>query len=123
MARPARGGLAEQQRGARGRIDLVAVVHLQDLDVEILRPERLRGLLDQHGEQIDAEAHIAGFDDGRVTGGGGDLGVVLRAAAGGADDMHDARLRGIAGELDARGGHGEIEHAVGLGEGGQRDRR
>ena len=41
-------------------------------------------------------------------------------AAGGADDVHDARLRGIAGELDGRGGHGEVEHAVGLGEGRQR---
>ena len=40
-------------------------------------------------------------------------------AAGCADDMHDARLRRIAGELYGRGGHGEIEHAVGLGESGQ----
>ena len=72
-AAAARGGLAEQQRGAGGRIDLVAVVHLEDLDVEILGLERLRRLLDQDGEQVDAEAHIAGFDDGRMAGGGGDL--------------------------------------------------
>ena len=48
----ARGGLAKQQRGARGRIDLVTVVHFEDFDVEIIRPERFRGLLDQHGETV-----------------------------------------------------------------------
>ena len=41
-------------------------------------------------------------------------------AAGRADDMDDARLRGVAGEFDGRRRHGEVEHAVGLGEGRQR---
>ena len=35
---PRRRRLAEHQRGARGRVDLGAVVHLDDLDV-VLRPE------------------------------------------------------------------------------------
>ena len=71
-------------------------------------------------EQIDAEAHIAGLDDCRMAGGGGDLRIVVRRAARGADDMHDARLRSIAGKLDASGRQAEIEHPIGLGEGGQR---
>ena len=58
-AAPRGGRLAEQQRGAGRRVDLVAVVHLEDLDVEIARVERPRRLLHQHGEQVDAEAHIA----------------------------------------------------------------
>ena len=95
------------------------MVHFQHLDVEIFRSERLGRLLDEHREQIDAEAHIAGFDDRRVAGGCGDLCIVLGGAAGGADDMHDPRLRGIAGKLDACGGNAEIEHAIGLCEGRQ----
>ena len=82
--------------------------------------ERARRLLDQHRQQVDAEAHIAGLDDGGMARGGRDLRVVVGRAAGGADDMDDARLRGIAGEFDRRGRRGEIEHAVGLGEGRQR---
>ena len=40
-------------------------MHLDDLDVEILI-ERLRHALHERREQIDAERHIAGFDDNRV---------------------------------------------------------
>ena len=112
--------LAEQQRRAGRRVDLVAVMHLEDLDVEVARVERPRRLFDQDRQQVDAEAHIARLDDRRVARRRGDPGVVVRAAAGRADDMHDARLRGVAGELDGRGRHGEVEHAVGLGEGRQR---
>ena len=94
----------------------MAVVHLDDLDVEV-RVERLGRLADEHGEEIDAEAHIAGLDDRGVAGGGGDLLLVLGGQAGRADDVDDARLRGEFGEGDGRGGDGEVEHAVGLGEG------
>ncbi len=95
-------------------------MHFQDLDVEILGVERLRRLLDQHRQQIDAEAHIAGFDDRRMARRRRDLRIVVGRAAGGADDMGDARLRRVAGEFDGRGRRGEIEHAVGLGEDRQR---
>ena len=61
-AAPLRRRLAEQQRRARRRVDLVAVVHFEDLDVEI-GVERLRRLADEHGEEIDPEAHIARLDD------------------------------------------------------------
>ena len=62
---------AEQQRGAGRRIDLHAVVHLEDLDV-VIRPERPRRVAHQLGEQIDAEAHIARADDRRMARGGGE---------------------------------------------------
>ena len=95
------GGLAEHQRGAGRRVALVAVVHLQDLDIEF-RAERCGDLRGEHGEQIDAEAHIAGLDDGGMTGGGLDLGLVGGREAGRADDMDDARLRRQRGERDRR---------------------
>ena len=102
-AAPGGGGLAEQQRRARRRVDLVPVVHFEDLDVEIVGVERARRLLHQHRQQIDAEAHIAGLDDRRVARRRRDLRVVVGRAAGGADDMDDARLRRVAGEFDGRG--------------------
>src|SRR5580704_2252389 len=52
---------AEHQRGARWRIDLLAVMHFDDLDVVIV-VERLSHALYQRRKQIDAETHIAGFD-------------------------------------------------------------
>ena len=63
--RPCGHRLAQHQRGAGGRVDLGAVVHLDDLDVPV-RPERPRRLPGEAGEQVDAEAHIAGADDDRV---------------------------------------------------------
>src|SRR5581483_12483234 len=60
---PSRGdGAAEEKGRARGRVDLVLVMHLEDLDVEI-GIEGPRRLSHQDGQQIDAEAHIAGLDD------------------------------------------------------------
>ena len=97
----------------------MAVVHLQDLDVE-LRAERLRHALGEEREQVDAKAHIAGLDDGRMTGRRLDLGLVGLGEARRADDMNDARLSGEGREGDGRGGRGEIEHAVDIGEHGER---
>ena len=93
------GGLAQHQRRARGGVDLVAVVHLEDLDVEV-GIERLGDLARQRGQQIDAEAHVAGLDDGGVAGGGGDLGSSLGLHAGGAEHVHDAGVGGEPRELD-----------------------
>src|SRR4029078_2878601 len=45
----ARGGGTEHERGARTRVTLMAVVHLQDLDVE-LRAERLSHALGEKRE-------------------------------------------------------------------------
>ena len=47
----------------------------------------------------------------------GDLRLVLGAEPGGADDVDDAGLGGELGEGDGRRGNGEVEDAVGLGEG------
>jgi hypothetical protein len=92
------------------------MMHLDNLDVEIFRIQRTRRLLDQHCQQIDAEAHIAAFDDRRMARRRRDPGVVLGRAAGCADHMHDAGLRRISGKLHGRRRHAEIEHAVRLGE-------
>ena len=69
--------LAQQQCGARWRIDFQAVMHLHDLDIEI--GQRLRRLLHQRGEQIDAQTHIAGFDDHGMARGGADFRFVVGA--------------------------------------------
>ena len=92
-AAPGRSGLAEQERRARRRIDLLVVVHLDDLDVEILI-ERLGDLLHQRGKQIDADTHVAGLHDDGALGGILELRFVGGAEAGRADDVHDAAFRG-----------------------------
>ena len=97
----------------------MAVVHLKDLDVE-LGSKRLGDARGQQREQVDAEAHIAGLDDGGMTGGGFDLGLIRVRQAGRADDMHDAGLRRKRREGCGRGRRGEIEHALDAGEHGQR---
>ena len=75
MAAPLRGGAAEQQRGAGRSVDLQAVMHFHNLDVEI--GECLRRLFHQSRQQRDAEAHIARFDDHGVARAGADLGFVV----------------------------------------------
>ena len=94
------GGLAEHQRRAGRGIDLVPVVHLEDLDVEV-GVERFGDLAREGRQQVDAEAHVAGLDDGGVARGRGDLGLVRGRETGGADDVHDARVGGQPGEFDA----------------------
>src|SRR5690625_2142779 len=54
---------SQQQRGPRGGIDLVTMVHLQDLDI-VVGPQRPRGLLNKKRQQTDAKAHVAGVDKG-----------------------------------------------------------
>ena len=56
---------AQHQRGAGRRVDLLVVVHFEDLDVELVI-EGLRHALDQRGQQVDAHAHVAGLDDHRA---------------------------------------------------------
>lgn len=112
---PLRCRFAEKQRGAGRCIDLVLVVHLENFDVEIRRIERLRCFLHQNGQKIDAEAHIAGFDDGCMAGGGADFLVVFSRAARRADDVHDARLRSKPCKFHACRRACEVEDAVRLG--------
>src|SRR5207253_1958443 len=52
--------LAEQECGSRRRVDLVLVMHFENFNIEFIA-ERRRDLLDQRGEEIDAETHVAGL--------------------------------------------------------------
>jgi hypothetical protein len=95
------------------RIDLGAVMHLEDFDVEAF-VERLRHALDQRGKQIDAEAHIARLHDDGARGDAADHGVIRRRQPGGSDDMHEPALCGDRDIGNGRGRHREIENAVGI---------
>ena len=75
----------------------------QDLDVPV-DAERPGDLFDQPGEQVDAEAHVAGAHDHRVARGGLEPGEVVFAHAGRADDMDDARLRRQRRHFDCAAG-------------------
>ena len=112
MPRPSAAAAAEHQRGAGRRVDLLVVVHLEDLDVVVV-VERRRHALDQSGEQIDAEAHISGLDDGRALARLRDQRFLFGGMAGGADDVHEAGGGGQLGEGERRGGNGELDQAVG----------
>ena len=64
------GGRLAQHQGRSGRrVDLVAMMHLENLDVEV-GIEGLRHLARQGRQQVDAQAHVARPDDGRVMRGG-----------------------------------------------------
>ena len=118
MPRPRGRRVAEQQRGAGRRVDLLVVMHLDDFDVEFIA-EGGGDALDQRGEQIDAEAHIAGFDDPRPFGRRRDDFFRLGGEAGGADHVHEA-VRGRVFDQHRGGGRdGEIQHAVGCSQDGR----
>ena len=102
---------AKQERCARGRVDLHPMMHLDDLDVEI-GPQRQRRAPGQRRKQVDAEAHVARPHNRGVARRRVDLVEIVGAEAGCADHVDDARLRGEPGELDARGGRGEIDDRV-----------
>src|SRR5438270_467104 len=48
---------AERERGARGGVDLAAMVHLHDLDVPV-GAQPARDFLDDAQQDVDPEAHI-----------------------------------------------------------------
>src|SRR5262245_28922555 len=110
-------GAAEQKRRPRRRIALVAMMHLQDLDIEF-GPERLGHARGKNGKEVHALAHIARLDYGGVARGSLDFRLVGRGKAGRADYMDDTGLRRKLGEGDGRSGRGEVEHPVDTGEGG-----
>ena len=114
--------LTEQQCRAGGRVDLVAMMHLDDFDIPAI-VERLRRLPDKRRQQIDAEAHIAGLDDGGVAGRACNLLFVFGCEAGRADHMNDPRLRGKRGEFDAGGGNRKVHQRIRILDDGERIRR
>ena len=75
----------------------------------------LRDALDQRGEQIDAEAHIAGLHDDGAIRDALDHGHVGHRRPGGSDDVHEAAFGGDRDIGDGGGRHGEVENAVGIG--------
>ena len=83
-------------------------------------PSVLATFSTMRGEQVDAETHVAGADDHGVAGGGLQLGEIVGAHACRADDMDDARLRRQSRHFDRRRRNREIDHAIGLQQGGQR---
>ena len=85
-------------------------MHFQDLDVVI--GQRLGGAFGQRRQQIDAHAHIAGLDDHGMAGGGGQAGFAFFIKAGGADHVHDARLRGQIRQHGRHHRRGEIHHRL-----------
>src|SRR5690606_30929907 len=123
-----RCGTEHQSRARRG-VHLLAVMHLDDLDVEV-RVERFCNAPRDGGQQVDAEAHVARLDDGSVAGGSLYCGLVAFAETCCSDDMHDACVGGEAGDVDGRGGDGEVDDGVaprdelkGIGGHGEAERR
>ena len=110
-AAPARRRLAERERRARGRVDLVAVMDLGDLDIE-LDAELRRDLLGQRKQQIDRQAHIGRPHDRRALGRGRDGGILCGIEPGRADHQHLAQLRRQGRVLHARRRRGEIDDRV-----------
>jgi len=76
--------LTHLERGATGRIHLVAVVRFDDLDV-VAGGQGLRGHLQQLERDVHTHAHVGRHDDGDVFGDLGDLGFLVFRKTGGAD--------------------------------------
>ena len=79
--------------------------------------ERLRHALDQRGEQIDAEAHVAGLDDRSRVFAAASIFASSSAVSPVVPMMWTRAVRAVSsGEHAARGRHREIDDAVGFGE-------
>jgi hypothetical protein len=114
-ATPLGSGLPQHEGGAGGRVDLHAVVGLDDFHVPV-GIQRGGDLLGQADEEVHAKRHVPGADDGGVAGGGLDPGKVLGLKAGGADDVDGACLGGEGREFDGRGWGGEVDNGLRPGE-------
>ena len=106
-----RRGPAKRQRGARRRVDLAAVVHLDDLDVPV-RAEPRRDLLDQAEQQVDAEAGIGRPDDRHPLGRRAHRAVSARRQPGRADHHRRAVLGRERGVRRGRGGEAELDRDI-----------
>jgi hypothetical protein len=86
----------------------VAVVHLDDLDVEG-RIQHARDLLDQPEEQVHADAHVGRPDDRRPIGVAAELTRLLRSETGGADHVRAAPLGAQRGVGEGGLGRRELD--------------
>jgi hypothetical protein len=111
--------LAHAQRRAARRVDLHAVMRLDDLDVEALG-ERARRDVDQLHDHVDADAHVRRHDDRDVLGMRRDLCLLGGVEAGRADDGGDAQLaaEGEVGQRSLR--PREVDQHLARGERGSR---
>jgi hypothetical protein len=82
----ARDHLAHAQRGARGRICLVAMMRLDDFNIDRIA-QHARGGIDQLEAQVDAGAHVGRQHDGDILRRHLDLST-LRGAESGSADHH-----------------------------------
>ena len=106
------GRAAHADGGARRRIDLVLVMHFENLDIEIV-VQRGRDLLGQGKQQVYRQAHVGGVHyDGLFTG-GFERFFLCRLHTRGADDMGDPGLGGQRHVIDGRSRQGEFNYRVG----------
>ena len=113
--------LAHLQRGAARRIDLHAVVRLDDLDVESFG-ERAAGDVEQLQHDVDADAHVGREDDRDVLGVRRDRALLRRIESGRADHRCDAGFGARRHMRESTGRSGEIDQHVSAGQ-GRRDIR
>src|SRR5690606_41839319 len=94
----------------------LAVPPRRSSDLIVIGTKALRRFARQRRQQIDAERHVAGFDDGGPPGERGDLLFLLGGEAGRADNVRDAGLGGEARIGKARRRGGEINERVRAGD-------
>ena len=107
--------LAQEQGCSGGCVDLVPVVHFDNLDVEIL-PQCSSGFPHKGGQQIDPQTHIARFDDPGMARRRLDPGFSRFIYPRRADDMDDPGLSREFAERNRRGRYREVDDAVDPGE-------
>ena len=102
----------QRERGTGRRIDLAAVVRIEDLDVELGRQRTGRGA-DELGEQRDADAGVGGDEHRHARRSGLRRGFRIGAEAGGADERGDVRPRAGREVCGCRRRRGEVDHDIG----------
>jgi hypothetical protein len=109
----ARHGFAHGQRGAAGCVDLVLVVGLDHFHVVTLA-QRAGGLFQQAQHHVHAHAHVGCKDHTHALRQAGDLSLLRRREAGGADHGAHAQF-GAQGQVGQGAfGAGEIDQHIGL---------
>lgn len=108
---PFGGSLAQHQRRAGRRIDLLIVVIFDYLNV-IIRIQGGGDLAGQNVQQIDPEAHVARPHDNRVPCSSPDPCQIVFGQTRGANHMHRPRLRRQFGKGHRRGRSSEIDHRL-----------
>jgi hypothetical protein len=108
--------LAHGQRGAAGRVDLVAVVRLDDLDV-VAGGQRAGRHVQQLEHHVDAHAHVGRHHDGDVLGMLGDL-RLLRVVKPVVPTTADAQFAAHRQMGQRAFGPREVDQHVGAGQAG-----